>query len=60
MRHLGTVRLRRINVASWESDVCRQHAIRRLPTLVLYEGQRVLSKDTREILGILQQAAKPK
>jgi len=55
VRKLGTVRLRRVNVASWDSDVAEQFGIRRLPTLHLYDGQKLLSEETREVLEILQQ-----
>jgi hypothetical protein len=54
VRQLGTIRLRRIDVPTWDSQVSRQHGIRRLPTLMLYAGRRLLSSDTAEILAWLQ------
>ena len=53
IRELGTVRLRKIDVESWESPVATAHGIDRLPTLVLYDGKTVVSTDTREILAAL-------
>jgi hypothetical protein len=53
-RRLGTIRLRRVNVSEWESDVARQYGIRRLPALWLYDGHELLSEDAREVLEILQ------
>lgn len=53
VRKLGTIRLRRVDISEWASDVARQYGIRRLPTLRLYDGHDVLSEETREILEIL-------
>ena len=50
-----TVRLRQIDVRSWDSDVSRQFGIRRLPTLKLYDGADLISDDTKEVLEILNQ-----
>ncbi len=48
------MRLRKVDVESWNSPVAQQYRIRSLPTLWLYEdGQRVAT-DTREVLGRLQ------
>jgi hypothetical protein len=53
IRERENVRLRKIDIVSWESPVARQFNIRRLPTLMLYDGRQLLSADTREILEIL-------
>jgi hypothetical protein len=50
-----TIRLRQIDVRSWDSDVSRQFGISRLPTLMLYDGPDLISDDTKEILEILSQ-----
>ena len=50
VRELGTLRLRRIDVPTWESPVALKHGIRRLPTLQLYDGRELVSDDTQEIL----------
>ena len=49
----GDFVIRKIDIDKWSSDVARQHDIRRLPTLWLYDGDDLVSKDTREILGML-------
>jgi len=49
----GTVRLRKIDVVSWQSAVSRQFNIHRLPTLQLYDGTRLVSGDTRQVLRTL-------
>jgi hypothetical protein len=43
------VKLRIVDIGSWSSAVARQHAIRSLPTLWLYEDGELFSKDRREI-----------
>ena len=53
IRKLGTVRLRKIDVASWKSEVSRQFKIRRLPTLHLYDGTRLVLDDSRQVLRTL-------
>ena len=50
-----TIRLRQIDVRSWDSDVARQFKIRRLPTLMLYDGTDLISDDTKDVLEILNQ-----
>lgn len=54
VHRLGTIRLRKIDIASWDSEVAQQHDIRSIPQLWLYDGMELLSKDTREILEYLQ------
>jgi hypothetical protein len=51
----ATVRLRRIDIDSWDSAVAREHEIRRLPSLVLCEGTRVVSRDTGRIMTLMSQ-----
>jgi hypothetical protein len=53
IRQLGTIRLRKIDVASWQSEVARQFKIHRLPTLHLYDGTRLVTSDTGQILRTL-------
>ena len=50
-----TIRLRRIDVVNWNSEVARQLEIRRLPTLMLYDGTDLISDDKQEVLDILNQ-----
>ncbi|MCZ6573402.1 MAG: thioredoxin family protein [Planctomycetota bacterium] len=45
--------IRKIDIDEWGSDVARQYNIRRLPTLWLYDGDELVSKDTREIIQVL-------
>ncbi len=47
---MKTIRLRKIDVGAWDSPVAVAHGIRRLPTLMLYDGTRLVSSDTREIV----------
>lgn len=49
----ATVRLRKIDIDEWSSPVARAHDIRRLPTLALYDGKRLVSKDPSRILTLL-------
>ena len=58
IRQLGTLRLRRIDVPTWDAQVSRQHGIRRLPTLMLYAGRRHVSSDTKDILELLNRQPK--
>jgi hypothetical protein len=53
IRERASVRLRRIDIKSWDSPVAVQFGIRRLPTLLLYDGRQLLSADKAEILEIL-------
>ncbi len=53
IRKRGTVRLRKIDVVSWDSEVSKQFGIRRLPTLRLYDGTRLVSEDTRDVVRTL-------
>jgi len=53
IRKLGTVRLRKIDVVSWQSEVSKQFHIRRLPRLHLYDGTRLVTDDTRQVLQTL-------
>ena len=46
----GSFRIRRINVLGWDSPVSQAHNIQRLPTLMLYDGANLVSRDTEEIM----------
>jgi len=50
----GEVRLRRINIGKWGSPVASQYGINSLPTLHLYEGKKLVSKDRRRAMASLQ------
>jgi len=43
------VKLRIVDVVSWESAVAKQHAIRSLPMIWLFEDGELYSKDREEI-----------
>lgn len=47
------VRLRIVDIESWDSPVAQQYSVRRLPWLWLYQDGRRVSTDTREVLGML-------
>ena len=47
--------LRIIHIDSWSSEVVRQHSVRRLPTLWLYEDGTLTTKDTNEVAARLRQ-----
>lgn len=51
------MRLRRIDIGSWESEVAREHRVRSLPSLRLYDGKKLVSDDLREVLKILAKPA---
>jgi hypothetical protein len=40
----------RIDIESWSSPVARQHSIQRLPTVWLFDGEREVTRDTRQAL----------
>lgn len=44
------MRVRLIDVKSWNSDVAKHFGIRSLPTVWLYEGRELSSTNLREIL----------
>ncbi len=49
----GTFRLRTIDIDQWASPVARQFEIRKLPTLLLYDGDELVSENRREILNFV-------
>jgi hypothetical protein len=51
-RHPG-VKLRIVDVGSWDSDAARQHQIQRLPTVWLFEGGELSSKDQAAVFAKL-------
>ena len=54
MKKKGTVALRKVDIVNWQSDVARQHRIRQIPTLWLYEGQKRVETDSRKVLDRIQ------
>ena len=58
-RDQRALRLRRIELASWEDEAAVQHEINRLPHLRLYEGGKEVSRDHKEITKLLNSAARP-
>lgn len=54
IRKKGTVALRKVDIARWNSEVAEQFGIRSIPQLWLYEGTRQVSRDSRRILDQLQ------
>ena len=44
------VKLVRININAWESEVAAQFGIRRLPTVWLYDGQDRVLTDAMEVV----------
>jgi len=48
------LRILRIDIGQWGSPVARQHGIRGLPTVWLYDGEDLVTRDTRQALGRLQ------
>lgn len=53
IRRLGTVNLRRIDIRDWNSPVAKQHKINSVPSLVLYDGDELLSDDTRTVMKMI-------
>ena len=51
----GDVRLRKIDIASWDSPVARQHGIQRIPKVALYDGTKLVSESPREVFELLGQ-----
>ncbi|MGE0143000.1 MAG: hypothetical protein AB7I19_20000 [Planctomycetota bacterium] len=49
-QQLSDLRLRRIDVPDWNAPVATAHRIQSLPTLWLYDGTSLVSRDTREVL----------
>ena len=43
--------LRIVDVGSWDSEVAQQHGVRRLPTLWLYDGGTLVTKDTQDVIA---------
>ena len=50
VRERGGLKLRRIDIDQWGSPVAKQYGIRSLPALYLYEGTRLVSQDTSDVL----------
>ena len=49
------VRLRIIDIGSWDSAVARQNNIRSLPTLWLFDDGELVATDGREVVGKLSE-----
>ena len=54
MEERDDVRLVVVDVESWGSPVAKQHGIRRLPTVWLFEGEDRVSTDVGSILRALE------
>lgn len=52
-RQHAEVKLRIVDVVSWNSDVAQQHGIRSLPTIWLYEDGELSTKDRGAVLARL-------
>ena len=50
---LDSIRLRKVNIVKWGSDVAKQHGINSLPTLHLYDGDELETKSGPEVLAVL-------
>lgn len=50
----AAVRVRKIDVVSWDSPVSSQHGIRSLPHLVLYKGTEPAASGMKDVLLALQ------
>lgn len=57
VKQAGTIRLRKIDINQWGSPVAEQHDIHRLPRLLLYDGTRLISDDTKRVLQMLKREA---
>ena len=53
-RKKGAV-LRVVDIKSWSSEAARQHGIRRIPQLWLYDGTKLVSRDSDATLEWLSQ-----
>ena len=53
IRRLGTVNLRRIDIRDWNSPVAKQHKINSVPSLLLYDGDELLSDDTQTVIKMI-------
>jgi len=53
VKRRGTVRLRTIDIDRWDSPVAYQYGIRKLPTLLLYDGSELVSENRTEILNFV-------
>ncbi|HEX6810910.1 MAG TPA: thioredoxin family protein [Planctomycetota bacterium] len=47
------VKLRRVDIVSWDSPVAAQFSIRQLPTIWLYEDGELYSKDRTKVTARL-------
>lgn len=47
---MSDLRLRRVDVPDWNAPVATANRIQSLPTLWLYEGTSLVSRDAREVL----------
>ena len=50
-RRRPDVRLRRIDVESWDSPVARHYRVRSLPLLWLYRDGVLVTRGTRDVIG---------
>ena len=54
VRKADGIKLRKIDIKDWYSDVAKQYEIRSIPALWLYDGRELVSKDRREVLRLIQ------
>jgi thioredoxin-like negative regulator of GroEL len=47
------IRLRIVDIGSWDSAIAQQCRIRSLPSLWLFEDGELVSKETREVVAAL-------
>ena len=53
IKTLDSVRLRKVNIVNWGSDVAKQHGINSLPSLRLYDGKDLESESGPAVLSAL-------
>ena len=53
MNRRQDVVLRKVDIRSWTSDAARQHGIRSIPQLWLYEGTRLVTREGEEVMEFL-------
>jgi hypothetical protein len=57
IKQMDGVRLRRVDVKSWDSPVAVKNSIRELPTLWLYDGGKLVSSNSKDVAERLQRRA---
>ena len=49
-----TLRLRKIDIGSWDSEVAQRYGIRSLPSVWIYDGKKLISSDRKDSLALLK------